>query len=198
MVSMGRGYGRGVTGFRGSNAVTENRQRRGGSTRTVDLMSTTLPVVVALDPTRLAALRDAGVDHGGSPFEPFVDDAGGWPLRCCLRDSRVGDRIAIVAWQPFTWKGAYAETGPVVIHADACGGYAGGAVPAQFEARRQLVRPYTAEHRIAYDHARLVEVDESLADAISAVFEHSEVESALVRNVLAGCLSFAVVRGVPQ
>jgi hypothetical protein len=161
-------------------------------------MNTTAPVVVALDPARLAELRNAGVDHGGTPLEPFVDDAGGWPLRCCLRDSRVGEQIAIVAWQPFTWKGVYAEIGPVVIHAAACDGYSGGAVPAQFEGRRQLVRPYTADHRIAYDRTRLVEVDESLTDAIRAVFEDSAVESALVRNVLAGCLSFEVVRGVSQ
>jgi hypothetical protein len=161
-------------------------------------MNTTAPVVVALDPARLAALRAAGADHGGNPLEPFVDDEGGWPLRCCLRDSAVGDRIAIVAWQPFTWKGAYAEMGPVVIHSEACVGYSEGAVPAAFEDRRQLVRPYTADHRIAYDHVRIVEVEESLADAIRAVFGHDEVESALVRNVLAGCLSFEVVRGVTQ
>lgn len=161
-------------------------------------MSTNTPVVVALDPARLAHVREAGVDHGGNRLEPFVDDAGGWPLRCCLRDSNVGERIAVVAWQPFTWAGAYAETGPVVIHADACAGFSGGAVPPQFEDRRQLLRPYTAEHRIAYDHTRIVEVDESLADAIHDAFEHAEIRSVLVRNVLAGCLSFEVVRGVTQ
>jgi hypothetical protein len=161
-------------------------------------MNTNAPVVVALDPARLTALREAGVDHGGNPLESFVDGEGGWPLRCCLRDSAMGDLIAIVAWQPFTWTGAYAETGPIVIHAEACNGYAAGAVPAEFEERRQLVRPYTADHRIAYDHVRIVEIDESLTDAIAAVFEHADVESALVRNVLAGCLSFEVVRGVTQ
>jgi Protein of unknown function (DUF1203) len=161
-------------------------------------MSTTTPVVVALDPARVAAMRGSGVDHGGNPLEPFVDDEGGWPLRCCLRDSEVGEWIAIVAWQPFTWKGAYAETGPVVVHAEACEGFSGSAVPVEFEGRRQLVRPYTADHRIAYDHVRLVETEESLTDAIRAVFEHADVESALVRNVMAGCLSFEVVRGVSQ
>ncbi|MBI4933006.1 MAG: DUF1203 domain-containing protein [Actinobacteria bacterium] len=161
-------------------------------------MSTTTPVVVALDPARLAALRAAGVDHGGNPIEPFTDGEGGWPLRCCLRDSTVGERIAIVAWQPFTWTGVYAEIGPVVIHAGACAGFSDGIVPPQFEDRRQLLRPYTADHRIAYDHTRIVEVDESLADAINAAFEHDDIQSVLVRNVLAGCLSFEVVRGVTQ
>lgn len=161
-------------------------------------MSTTVPVVVALDPTRLAALREAGTDHGDNVVESFVDAEGGWPLRCCLRDSMVGERIAIVAWQPFTWRGVYAETGPVVIHADECEGYRAREVPAQFEDRRQLVRPYTTDRRIAYDLVRLVEPEESLSAAIGDVFAHAEVESALVRNVLAGCLSFEVRRAVTQ
>ena len=101
--------------------------------------------------------------------------------------------MAIVAWQPFTWSGAYAEMGPIVIHADECPGYAAGTVPTAFETRRQMVRPYTADHRIAYDHIRLVDEHESLSDAIDEVFAHPDVEMALVRNVMAGCLSFAVV-----
>ncbi len=152
------------------------------------------PVVLALDPVRLAELRTSGVDHGGNPVQPFTDESGEWPLRCCLRDSVVGERIAIVAWRPFRWTGAYAEMGPVVIHAEQCDGYTAGTVPPQFEARRQIVRPYTADHRIAYDHVRLVEVDDSLGDALADVFVHPDVDSALVRNVMAGCLSFAVVR----
>ena len=158
-------------------------------------MSTSQHVVVGLDPTRLAAMRAAGVDHGGTPLEPFTDHEGGWPLRCCLRDSLEGERLLLVAWQPFTWTGAFAETGPVVVHAEACAGYDGCTVPAEFEARRQVVRPYTTQHRIAYDLARVVEEHESLADALADVFEHDHVESVLVRNVVAGCMSFQVVRG---
>lgn len=107
-------------------------------------------------------------------------------------------RLAIVAWQPFTWQGVYAETGPVVVHADECDGYAAGVVPTEFEGRRQIVRPYTGDHRIAYDLVRLVEVEESLADALAEVFEHDGVEAVLVRNVFAGCLSFEVRRVVTQ
>jgi hypothetical protein len=68
-------------------------------------MNTAHPVVVPLDPARLAALRGTGIDHGGNTVAPFVDDDGGWALRCCLRDSVAGERLAIVAWQPFSWQG---------------------------------------------------------------------------------------------
>jgi Protein of unknown function (DUF1203) len=174
------------------------RQRGDHAVRTVRGMNTAQPVVVPLDPARLAALRAAGVDHGGNTVTPFVDADGGWPLRCCLRDSVAGERLAIVAWQPFAWQGVYAETGPVVVHADECEGYTAGVVPPEFETRRQVVRPYTAERRIAYDLVRLVEPEESLATVIHDVFAHTDVESVLVRNVLAGCLSFEVRRAVPQ
>ena len=59
-----------------------------------------------LDPIVVRDTLAAGVDHAGNPIEPFVDEAGGWPLRCCLGDSEPGDEIAIVAWSPFGWTGA--------------------------------------------------------------------------------------------
>ena len=86
----------------------------------------------------------------------------------------------------------------MVVHADECDGYTAGVVPPEFETRRQIVRPYTTDHRIAYDLVRLVEPEESLTTAIHDVFAHTDVESALVRNVLAGCLSFEVRRAVTQ
>lgn len=132
----------------------------------------------------------SGADHGGNPIEPFVDTDGGWPLRCCLTDSRQGDELAIVAWAPFEWRGPYAEVGPIVVHAHWCGGVTGDGVPAQFLGRRQLVRPYGPDHRIAYDHTVIVEADGSLPDVLADVLARDGVEVALVRNVLAGCYSF--------
>lgn len=86
---------------------------------------------------------DTKRDHAGNAAEPFIDDdAGGWPLRCCLRDSLPGDDLAIVAWSPFPWRGPYAETGPVVLHAQLCDRAEGfERVPAQFRGRRQILRP---------------------------------------------------------
>src|SRR4051812_23554195 len=65
--------------------------------------------VWAANASQLAELRDHRIDHGGNPVEIFADVEGGWPLRCCLRDSTAGDRLAIVAWAPFPWCGPYAE-----------------------------------------------------------------------------------------
>jgi hypothetical protein len=153
-------------------------------------------LVEGLDSAQLADLRASGVDHGGNPVESFVDADGGWPLRCCLTDSVPGDEVAIVAWSPYTWDGPYRETGPVVIHAHDCGGVkvAPGALPAQFLTRPQRVRPYGYDHRIAYDHIRLVPGDGTLPMELSRLLEDPSIDVVQVRNPDAGCYSFTARR----
>jgi hypothetical protein len=146
--------------------------------------------ITGADSRRLALLRQTSVDHGGNPVEPFIDDEGGWPLRCCLTDSRPGEQLAIVAWSPFEWSGPFAEVGPIVIHATECAGFTGSGVPPQFLTRRQIVRPYGHDRRIAYDHIVLVEPDGSLPVVLADVLARPDVAFTLVRNVLAGCFSF--------
>jgi hypothetical protein len=156
-------------------------------TRTIEIQGT--------DPEQLHALRSSGVDHNGDPVEPFTDHEGGWPLRCCLTDSEPGDELAIVGWSPFPWRGPFAETGPIVVHADACGGLEGGHdVPAQLLGRRQLVRPYGNDRRIAYDRVVIVEADGSLPSVLEAVLGDDDIDFVHVRNVLAGCYSFTARR----
>lgn len=111
----------------------------------------------------LAAILDAGTDHGGNPVARFEDQSGGWPLRCCLTDSVRGDQLAIIALSPFPWDSAHRETGPVVLHTETCGG-ASRSFPAQFETRDQLVRAFgndAARVRTqVYDHSCLVPAGE--------------------------------------
>lgn len=150
--------------------------------------------ITGADAGELAALRSAGIDHGGNRVDSFLDDGGGWPLRCCLQDSRPGERLAIVAWSPYPWRGAYAEVGPIVIHADDCGGPVGARLPPQFLSRRQLVRPYGHDHRIAYDDIVIVEPDGTLPSVLRSVLERPWIDFAIVRNVNAGCYSFTARR----
>lgn len=174
--------------------------------------------VTGTDPEQLEALRRSGFDHHGLAFEPFVDDVagsgGGWPLRCCLTDSRPGDRLAIVAWSPFPWGGAYAMTGPVVIHADRCpsapdqathcgshhrgshhcGTAPAGALPAAFEQRSQILRAYDGAHLQVYDLARLVEPGQGLSEALTEILAYPRADLVQSFNVLHGCWSFTARR----
>jgi hypothetical protein len=150
--------------------------------------------VLAANASQLADLRHLGRDHGGNPVEIFVDGEGGWPLRCCLQDSMVGERLAIVAWSPFPWSGPYAEIGPVVIHASDCGGRTSTSLPVQFLSRPQLLRPYGYDRRIGYDDVVIVDGDDSLPDVLVDLLARGHVDFVLARNVRAGCYSFTAVR----
>ncbi|MEM9464523.1 MAG: DUF1203 domain-containing protein [Actinomycetota bacterium] len=146
-------------------------------------------------------LRDAlrrGIDHGDNPIEPFVDAAGGWPLRCCLTNAEPGDRIAIIAWSPFPWQGPYAEVGPIVVHADDCPGTSASAeLPTDLAERAMTLRPYGPDRRIAYHRVRHVGAGESTEAAVAAVLAEDDVAFVHGRNVTGGCYAFTAQRVEP-
>jgi hypothetical protein len=82
-----------------------------------------------------------------------------------------------------------------VIHVDECGGPKTRGVPPQFLTRRQVVRPYGPDHRIAYDDIVIVEPDGSLPAVLRSVLARESVDLAVVRNVNAGCYSFTARPG---
>ncbi len=148
-----------------------------------------------IDPLALHAALEQGVDHGGNPIESFVDHAGGWPLRCCLEDSEPGDRIAIIAWSPFPWAGAYAEVGPIVVHAGGCPGTPDRpTLPPSLAARAMTLRPYGPDRTIAYHRVRHVAADESIDAAVAEVLGEDDVEFVHGRNVTGGCYAFTARR----
>lgn len=153
-------------------------------------MTTTPTRIAGIDPDELAGLRRSGIDHGGNPVHPFTDDGGDWPLRCCLTDSAVGDKLAIVNWSPFPWNGAYRTAGPIVIHADECPTEPAGGLPPVFEERRQILRAYNQQRTLVYRLGRLVEPGDGLAAAIDAILSDTEVAFVQSYNVVAGCYSF--------
>ncbi|MGY4721468.1 DUF1203 domain-containing protein [Naumannella huperziae] len=161
-------------------------------------MQTPQLAVTGVDPTTLAELLARGIDHAGAPVEPFADPDGGWPLRCCLADSQPGEEIAIIAFRPFPWVSAYAETGPVVVHADGCPG-ADGTFPDSFEGRDQVVQAFGDDagrrHVQVYDRHRLVRAGEGLRTTIEEIIADPRVEFVQARNVLSRCYSFTARRG---
>ncbi|GGT08929.1 DUF1203 domain-containing protein [Streptomyces chromofuscus] len=148
----------------------------------------------AVEPTVLKELRSA--DDAGRETVPVTDEEGGAPLRCCLRRSRPGERIALVSYAPLRrWAaetgadpGAYDEQGPVFIHAGECPGPRGGGLP--FTDSHRTLRRYSAEGRIL--GGRLVEAgfEAVLADA----FDDPEVALVHVRAVEYGCFLYEVRR----
>lgn len=144
-----------------------------------------------IDLEELSQVLARRIDHGGNPVQPYTDHEGGWPLRCCLGFSAVGEEIALIAWTPFSWEGVYAETGPIFVHARQCEGpTTDDTLPADLDQRAMVLRPYTHDHRIAYDHVRHVPSGDSLSVHVGELLANDDVDFVHGRNVTGGCYSF--------
>ena len=142
----------------------------------------------------LDALRQAGQDEAGNPLTVFTDTEGGSPLRCCLREIRPGEDVLLIAYTPPHTDGAYAERGPVFVHAQACPGYpTPHAYPPGLAHREQVVRAYDHHGRIA-DGVRVAD-GESAELVIAQMLARPDIQAVHLRNVEAGCYNFAVRRG---
>ncbi|MFE0577904.1 DUF1203 domain-containing protein [Streptomyces sp. NPDC058874] len=157
-------------------------------------------------PIEEAALQELRAhDDAGRPLVPYPDEKGGEPLRCCLRPSEVGERIALVSYAPLRrWAartgadpGAYDEQGPVFVHAEACGGPAGGdAHPFVRSGARRTVRRYDARGHIL--GGRLLDLGEDpdgmIERALGDAFADPAVALVHVRAAEYGCFLFEVRR----
>ena len=122
----------------------------------------------------------------------FVDDEGGRPLRCCLRDSRPGERLALVAVTPEGPQGAYRETGPVFLHADGCSGPTGTGYPEEFRRRTQVFRAYDRSGAIVGGH--VVPAGTGQEEAAARLLADPDVAFLQTRNVIHGCYMLTIRR----
>ncbi|AXK34229.1 DUF1203 domain-containing protein [Streptomyces armeniacus] len=164
-----------------------------------------------IDPAALKELRDT--DDAGRPLRPYASGADGEVLRCCLRLSTQGERIALVSYAPLRrWAartgadpGAYDEQGPVFIHADECAGPDGAGpdgagtatvYPFARPGALRAFRRYDARGRIAGGRMAELPFDTCAAydAALDEAFADPEVALVHVRAVEYGCLHFEVRR----
>ena len=142
----------------------------------------------------LRTIRAAGVDEAGNRLTPQAETEGGNPLRCCLRETRPGERVLLLAYTPPGTAGPYAERGPVFVHADPCEGYTTpDRYPPELSHRQQVVRAYDHNGSIA-DGMFAENGDQALA-VIQQLLARPDVTLVHLRNVGYGCYNFAVRPG---
>lgn len=147
-----------------------------------------------IPPALLEELRSTGVDEAGNTLAAEIDADGGSPLRCCLRETRPGERVLLVAYTPPGGRGGYAERGPVFIHADRCDGYlTPDRYPPALAHRQQIVRAYNQRGRIA-DGVLATDGDHATA-IIRELLARPGISLVQLRNVGFGCFNCAVRRG---
>jgi hypothetical protein len=122
----------------------------------------------------------------------WTDQHGGAQLRCCLRHSRPGERIALVAVTPEGPQGAYRETGPVFLHADDCPGRTGTGYPDDFRDGPKVFRVYDAAGAIG--GGELVPAGTGQEEAAGRLLSRPGAAFLQVRNVVYGCYVLSVRR----
>lgn len=145
-------------------------------------MTTTELLITPLPP-------DLGV---GAPSDAVRSDLDGAPLRCCLRDSRPGEEVALVSAAPPGPRGAYAESGPVFVHARACAGPERGGYPADWRGRRQVFRAYDDDGTIV--GGEVVEPGDGQEEAAARLLAAPGVAFLHTRNVVHGCYMLRIDR----
>ena len=121
-----------------------------------------------------------------------VDSEGGAPLRCCLRDSRPGERIALIVVTPAGPRGAYRETGPVFVHADPCPGPSHTGYPEDFRRRAQVFRAYDWTGSIV--GGVVVPAGTGQEEAARQLLADPSVAFVHTRNVVFGCYMLTIRR----
>jgi hypothetical protein len=179
-----------VAGLPGPDAVADYRQH---TRRPVGrLIGMTDIEFIAIDPDRLARMREHGADEHGNPWTPRT--AEGWePLRCCLRVAGPDEAIALITYSPWTAPDPWLEAGPVFVHFERCDGYpTPGDYPEAFRRSRSMINPFDHAGARAYQHITFVEPDDDHAAAVRRVLDAPEVSHVHVRSATAGCFTFEV------
>jgi hypothetical protein len=144
-------------------------------------------------------------DDAGNPPRVKIEDEGGSPLRCCLRASRPGERVALVSYAPLRrWAkatgadpGAYDEVGPVFIHTEPCGGPASNRYPEDFLGSPRVFRAYRADGSILRGQMASAEVlkdADGAGQVLSRMLADPRVAVLHARALEFGCFTFEVRR----
>lgn len=165
------------------------------ATATIDDTERAPLLVHAIDPDRLAEIHRTGVDGHGNRLEPFAATGQGEPLRCCLRFAEPGEQITLISFAPFDHPSVWTEVGPVYIHATECAGYTPtGSLPERLATGPRVLRTYSQDDTMNYDHNTVVTDNAELAPIIERLLAEPGVAKVHVRTLAPQCFLYEVRR----
>jgi hypothetical protein len=148
---------------------------------------------LATDITR--NLQAGGLDAYGQVPERRISQGDGVPCRHCLEDVAQGEAFLLLAHRPFESLQAYAETGPIFLHARACArAVPQSKIPAMLAKRKHhLVKGYSADHRIVEGTGTVVPAAE-LDTRATEILRDKAVAYLHVRSALNNCYTCRIDR----
>lgn len=146
-------------------------------------------------PTETARAYQRGcVDAYGNKPQHFVSDGDGNPCRHCLRMIAAGEDALLLAYRPFTTVQAFAETGPIFLHARECAAGGGAEPPEILASPDYIVRGYSADERIVYGTGGVI-ATASIAARAQELFDQAEIAFVDIRSARNNCYQCRIVRG---
>ena len=122
----------------------------------------------------------AEVDSSGLPAKQKISDGDGFPCRHCQENIGKGDPYLVLAHRPFSGLHAYAETGPIFVHAAACRQVdSGDTLPAIANSASYILRGYDNGETIVYgtggavDRMRIINRAETMLEYPAVAFMHA-------------------------
>ncbi|KNX37514.1 DUF1203 domain-containing protein [Luteipulveratus halotolerans] len=147
----------------------------------------------AIDPIRLKQIWRDRTDERGNPLQAYDSDET-FPLRCCLRQSRTGEEIALISYAPLAGRSPWAERGPVFIHLRPCDGYADEGLPADHRHGARVLRSYRHDGTMDYDGIVVTEPGDDLEPVLADLLTDPRRHEVHVRSVTAQCFTYRVTR----
>jgi len=143
---------------------------------------------VPMDAATAAHMRSGGPDANGNPPERKISDGAGVPCRRCMKLVGTGEPYLVAAWRPFTKTHAYAETGPVFLHAETCTPepVVKDQLPAFLQSHDYILRGYDAEERIVYGTGGVIELD-AIPARIEELLSEPTVKAVHIRSSRNNC-----------
>jgi hypothetical protein len=150
---------------------------------------------VPMETETARSLQRGGPDAYGLAPEIAVSDGDGMPCRHCMENIGAGEDYLILAYRPFPRNQAFAETGPVFLHARECDAPAPGPdVPEILTlSPNYLLRGYGADDRIVYGSGKVVPQDQIAAYARD-LFRNPAIAYVHVRSATNNCYQARIER----
>ena len=119
--------------------------------------------------------------------EELVSDGSGVPCRHCLTDIDKGEACKLLSYRPFPGLNAYAETGPIFIHANPCKKFSCSQTPEIINNRKQImIRGYDKDNRIIEGTGRVINTNNIEKEALD-ILSLPSVEYLHIRSVTNNC-----------
>lgn len=139
-------------------------------------------------PTEAAMhIWNGGADAYGLAPESFVSDGDGNPCRHCLEHIGCNEPALLFAYRAFPTLQAYAESGPIFLHAEPCARYAADdRLPPIFSSPDYIVRGYDDADRIVYGSGAVI-ATEAITERASEMLATREIAYVHVRSSRNNC-----------